>query len=383
MKTITVLTATRAEYGLLKNVIRALQNTGKFAVKVVVTGMHLSDKFGYTVSEIESDGIQIDARIPILDMDNGASGISKTMGNALIRFADYFEGSSTDAILVLGDRYETMAVCIAAMNKNIPIIHLYGGEITEGAIDDAIRHGITKMSYLHLTSTDEYRKRVIQLGEDPERVYTVGAIGVENALKYEKMSLMQLSDSIGFDLSGDFAIVTYHPVTLDNNSADKDVEELLNALDEIESMKYIITKSNADKNGVAINEILEKFAEKRDNVLFIDSLGMTRYMNALSYAKMVIGNSSSGIIEAPSFHIPTVNIGDRQKGRIRAGSVIDCSTDSKSIVKAMQEAKTMDCSSIINPYGDGNAISKIVNAIDKLFEKEIDLKKHFYDIAVD
>lgn len=383
MKSIAILTATRAEYGLLSPIIKALIQTGEYDIRVLVTGAHLSEKYGMTYKEIELDGIHIDAKIPILSEGDAPVDISRTMGNAMIGFGEYFSKGANrpDALMVLGDRYETLAVCCTAMNERIPIIHLYGGETTEGAIDEAIRHAITKLSYLHLTSTDEYRRRVIQLGESPDRVYTVGAIGVENALKVELLNREELAQSIDFDLGEKFAMVTFHPVTLENASAKKQCEELLAALDKCENLRFVITKANADTNGQIINEMLETYAKNRENVCLVDSLGVKRYLSALNEAVMVIGNSSSGLIEAPSFHIATVNIGDRQKGRLKAKSVIDCEPLCDDILNAIKKAGNMDCGEVINPYGDGNTTNKIINMINqKIVKQKIEIKKEFYDL---
>lgn len=383
MKTITVLTATRAEYGLLYPVIMALKDTGKFDVKVAVTGAHLSPEFGLTYKEIEKDGIEIDRKIEILLSADTPSAISKSMGMAMIGFADYFAEHRPDALLVLGDRYETLAVCCAAMNEQIPIIHLYGGETTEGAVDEAIRHAITKLSYLHLTSTEEYRKRVIQLGEDPHRVFTVGAVGVENALKHNFLSKSELEESLEFKLDAPYGVITFHPVTLEGRNAGEQCEELLKALDAYPDMKFIITKANADADGRIINKMFDEYAQLHENIKVFESLGLVRYLSAVKYADMVIGNSSSGLIEVPSFHIPTVNIGDRQKGRLKAESVIDCEPVKESICEAINRAVSFGADDVFrnieNPYGDGETTEKICSAIIKIFSDGINLKKKFYD----
>lgn len=384
MKRITVLTATRAEYGLLSPIIHALIKTKEYDVRVVATGAHLSPEFGLTYKEIEADGINIDRKLEILMSADTPSSISKGMGLAMISFADYFLQRRPDALLVLGDRYETLAVCCAAMNERIPIIHLYGGETTEGAIDEAVRHAITKMSYLHLTSTDEYRKRVIQLGEDPSRVYTVGAVGVENALNQPLLSKKELEASLNIRLNRPYAVVTFHPVTLEGCSAEKQCKELLAALDEHLNMQFIITKANADTNGRIINKLFEEYAQKHNNVTVYNSLGVVRYLSAVKYASMVIGNSSSGLIEVPSFHIPTVNIGDRQRGRLKADSIVDCAPLKEEISNAITKAKSEEmrkfASITTNPYGDGKTTDKILLAIKQIFQNGIDLKKKFYDI---
>lgn len=386
MKSITVLTATRAEYGLLSPIIHALKACGSFEVRVVVTGAHLSPEFGLTYREIEKEGIEIDRKIEILLSSDTPSAISKSMGMALIGFADYFAERRPDALVVLGDRYETLAVCCAAMNARIPIIHLYGGETTEGAVDEVIRHAITKLSYLHLTSTEEYRKRVIQLGESPDRVFTVGAIGIENALKKKLLSKQELADSLGLALERPYAVITFHPVTLENNSAKQQCRELLKALDMHPEMDYIITKANADADGRIINKMLDDYSLTHDNVSVYESLGAVRYLSAVKSACMAIGNSSSGLLEVPSFKIPTVNIGDRQKGRLKAASVIDCGPKAEEISRSIERAQTIEfreiCETVTNPYGDGDTSEKVVNAIETMMSSEIDLKKKFYDINI-
>lgn len=386
MKKIAVITATRAEYGLLRPIIMKLEQCDDFTVEVVATGAHLSPEFGLTYKEIESDGIKIAKKIEILLSSDTAVSISKSMGLAMISFAEYFDESKPDAVVVLGDRYETLAVCCAAMNARVPIVHLYGGETTEGAIDEAVRHAITKMSYLHFTSTEPYRKRVIQLGENPSRVYCVGAVGIENALNVPLMSEKELSESVGMELHGDYAVLTFHPVTLEGNAAREQFAQLLKALDANRDMKFIITKANADANGRIINQMIDEYAAQNDNVVAFQSLGMRRYLSALKYCKMVIGNSSSGLLEVPTFKVPTVNIGDRQKGRIQAQSVINCEPDFDSICKAIEKARSEEfkktLADVVNPYGDGKTSDKIVAVMkEKLSDfKSGDLKKKFYDI---
>lgn len=385
-KRICILTATRAEYGLLKPIMVKLNNIPELDVKIAVTGMHLSQEFGLTYREIEDDNLIIDRKIDIqLDSASHVS-VSKSMGVALISFAEYFYEIKPDMLLVLGDRYETLAVCCAAMNAGIPIAHLYGGETTEGAVDESIRHSITKMSYLHFTSTEEYRKRVIQLGEEPDRVYTVGAMGIENIMNIKPLSIRELEEFLGMSLSGPYAVVTFHPVTLEHNTVREQFASLLQACDNHMELKYIFTKSNADVHGETINTMLEDYAKNRENVRAVTSLGMERYLSALNYASLVIGNSSSGLIEAPSFHIPTVNIGDRQRGRLMAESVISCEANteeiSNAITRALSDEFRQRISGIKNPYGDGNTSDKVIKIIyDYLFVKEIDLKKRFYNIT--
>jgi GDP/UDP-N,N'-diacetylbacillosamine 2-epimerase (hydrolysing) len=386
-KKISILTANRAEYGLLKPVIEMLQEVSDFDVRVVATGAHLSPEFGLTFKEIENDGILIDEKIEVLLSSDTPAAISKSMGLTMISFADYFERLKPDMLIVLGDRYETLAVSTAAMNQRIPIAHLYGGEKTEGAVDDSIRHAITKMSYLHFTSTEEYRNRVIQLGEQPDRVLSVGAIGIENILKEKLMSKTELEADIDFKLDKPYAMITFHPVTLENNNSAEQFQALLDVCKLYNDMKFIFTKSNADAHGRIINRMIDEFIEEHDHAVAFISLGTTRYLSALKYCTMVIGNSSSGLVEAPSFGIPTVNIGDRQKGRLQAESVINCEPKKEDIKQAVALSLTSEfmkrARKAVNPYGDGNTSDKIVDTIkDFVLNEKINLKKKFYDCEV-
>lgn len=387
MKKICILTATRAEYGLLKPIIIKLMGVSEFDVRVVVTGAHLSPEFGLTYKEIEDDGIKIDKKIEILLSSDTPTSISKSMGLAMVSFADYFEELMPDMLLVLGDRYETLAVSCVAMNQRIPIAHLYGGEITEGAVDESIRHAITKLGYLHFTSTEEYRNRVIQLGENPDRVFCVGAIGIENILNEKLLSKGELEYSIDFKLDKPYAVVTFHPVTLENSSAEEQFQELLTACKQFKDMKFIFTKANADTDGRIINRMIDNFVKENKNTVAFTSLGMQRYLSALKYCSMVIGNSSSGLLEAPSFGIPTINIGDRQKGRLQADSIINCEPILSEILEAIEKASSDEfldkVKETINPYGDGNTSVKVVNIVKKFtLEKSINLKKQFFDIPI-
>ncbi|EJZ44343.1 UDP-N-acetyl-D-glucosamine 2-epimerase, UDP-hydrolysing [Peptoanaerobacter stomatis] len=386
-KIISVLTATRAEYGLLKPLIKKLSKIGEFDIRIVATGMHLSQEFGLTYKEIEQDGFIIDKKIEILLSSDTSSSVSKSMGLAMISFADYFSSLKPNLLIVLGDRYETLAVSLVAMNEKIPIAHLYGGEKTEGAIDDVIRHSITKLSYLHFTSTDEYRKRVIQLGEHPNRVFNVGALGIENILNEKLLTKKELEVSLNISLDKKYAIATFHPVTLEDKTAKAQITNLLDVCSEYENINFIFTKSNADANGRMINKILDEYEKKTDNIYVFTSLGMLRYLSALKYCSFVIGNSSSGLLEAPTFKIPTINIGDRQKGRQKASSIIDCLPDKSSIQKAIDRATENEFIDIskntVNPYGDGNSSDKIIKILKKYMLREnIDLKKSFYDCEV-
>jgi GDP/UDP-N,N'-diacetylbacillosamine 2-epimerase (hydrolysing) len=381
---ICILTATRAEYGLLKPVIKELLSDRAFLVNVAVTGMHLSPEFGSTYKDIENDGIDITVKIPILLSDDTPAGISKTMALAIQGFADYFSINRPDILLVLGDRYETLAVCCAAFNARIPIIHLYGGETTEGAADEAYRHAITKMSCLHLTSTEQYRKRVIQMGEMPNRAVVVGAVGIDNILSEKLLERRELEKSLNVKLDRKYAAVTFHPVTLENQSAGQQIEELLRVTEYFHDTNFIFTEANADADGRVINKSIREFAATHDNVYVFTSLGSVRYLSLLKHSVMVIGNSSSGLLEAPSLGIPTVNIGDRQRGRLQADSVINCRPIYDDILNAVQTALSQDfqlkAKRTLNPYGDGHATDRITRAIRNLTEEGINLKKKFYDI---
>ena len=308
------------------------------------------------------------------------------MAMALKGFGEYFNNNKLDLLIVLGDRYETLAVCIAAMNESIPIAHIHGGEITEGAIDDAIRHSITKMSQLHFTSTEMYRKRVIQLGEQPDRVFNVGALAVENIMNTRFISKEKLGKELGIDLSKKYGVVTYHPVTLEKNSGIEQVDELLSALDSFPDMSFIITKSNADAGGNIINNKLDEYGRKHANVVVVTSLGVVRYLSAVKEASVVIGNSSSGIIEAPCLHVPTVNIGDRQKGRYMPESVICCEAKVNEITESIRNVISLEyidnIENMINPFGEGKTSEKIVNVLKNQFDMENinNMEKKFYDI---
>jgi GDP/UDP-N,N'-diacetylbacillosamine 2-epimerase (hydrolysing) len=304
-------------------------------------------------------------------------------------FGEYFEKNRLDLLIVLGDRYETLAVCIAAMNAEIPMAHIHGGEATEGLIDEAVRHSITKMSQLHFVTTDVYRKRVIQMGEHPDRVFNVGALGAENTKNTDFISCEDLGKDLGIDLSGEYAVVTFHPVTLEENSGVEQVDRLMEAMDAFPQMKYIITKANADAGGRRINMRIDDYAASHDNVVAVTSLGVRRYLSAVKGSVVVIGNSSSGIMEAPCLHVPTVNIGDRQKGRLMPDSVLCCEPDTQEIIKTIKKAVSHDFREAVrnmtNPFGDGNTSARISDIIRKSFETQgrIPVMKAFYDIEVD
>ena len=386
MKRIGIMTGTRAEYGLLKPLMQEINKDNDLELYLIVSGMHLSPEFGMTYKEIEEDGFQINAKVEMLLSSDSPVGISKSIGLGIIGFADEFQRADLDMLILLGDRYEALSAAICAMVMRIPIAHLHGGELTEGAIDEGIRHSITKMSYLHFTSTEEYRRRVIQLGENPERVFCVGAIGVENIKKINLMTKEELERSIHFEIDENTVIVTYHPVTLENNTVEEQFLNLLEVLDRNPKIRMIFTKANADTNGRIVNELIDKYAaQNSERACAFVSLGQKRYLSALKYCRIVIGNSSSGIIEAPSFGKPIINIGDRQKGRICADSVINCGYTQQEIQQAMETALTEEfenkARNCRNPYEKENTAANIISVIkDYLLNDKIKLKKGFYDI---
>lgn len=385
MNKVCVVTGSRAEYGLLKPLITKINNDEDIKLQLVVTGMHVSPEFGLTYREIEQDGFQITEKNEMLLSSDTPNGITKSIGLGIIGFADIFTRIMPDIVIVLGDRYEIFAAATAAMIHRIPIAHIHGGELTEGAIDDAIRHSLTKMSTLHFTSTEAYRKRVIQLGEQPEYVFNVGALGVENIKTQKLLEKQELSKSIGFSLDSPYVLVTFHPVTLENNTAESQFQNLLEAIDIFKKYHIIFTKANADTDGRIINKKIDEYVGKnKDRAIAVTSLGMVRYLSALKYCEIVIGNSSSGIIEAPSFKVPTVNIGDRQTGRIKAVSVIDCGNEVSDIVEAIDGAKILKkqdkLKDMKNPYEGKGTSAAIVLNIKKYIEQIKSVKKQFYDI---
>ena len=383
---ICIITGTRAEYGLLYWLMKEIEDDAELELQLLVTGMHLSPEFGLTYKEIEKD-FKIDRKIEMLLSSDTAVGISKSMGLAQIGFADAYDALQPDIIIVLGDRYEIFSAVSSAMIARIPIAHLHGGETTEGAFDESIRHSITKMSHLHFTATDEYRKRVIQLGEHPSRVYNVGGLGIDNIKKLQLLSKEDFEKSIDFNLNKKNIIVTFHPVTLENNSAEKQFKNLLDAIDTLEDTHIIFTKANSDTDGRVINRMIDEYVSKNSHKsVAFTSLGQLRYLSALQYVDAVVGNSSSGLIEAPSFKIATLDIGDRQKGRIKASSVVEVSDSKADIVDGLEKIYSTEfqekLKNVMNPYGNGGASKKIKQIIKEVDLKNI-LKKSFYDIGFD
>lgn len=384
MKKIIIITSTRAEYGLLSSVIKKLKNCIDVEVLVVATGTHLSAEYGMTVREIENDGVQVDAKIDILCPLDSPVGISKTMACAIEKFSHYFDMVRPDAVMILGDRYEMLAIASAALNARIPILHIHGGEATEGAADEYIRNAITKLSYLHFASTEPYRQRIIQMGEHPERVYNVGALGVENCLNEKLYSREELASDVKCDLSR-YAVLTFHPVTMENCTAQEQIKTLMEVISQHSDITFICTKANSDQGGRSINKCIAEYANTYSNIRLYDSLGMRRYLSAVKYAEFVIGNSSSGIIEVPSFGVATVNIGDRQKGRIQAESIVNCEARYESIEHAVNQVLKSEfrerISTVVNPYEQAGTSDRIVSITETFLKNDKrDFKKRFYDI---
>lgn len=382
---ICVVTGTRAEYGLLYWLMKEIEADKDLELQIIVTGMHLSPEFGLTYKEIEKE-FKIDKKIEMLLSSDTSIGISKSMGLAQIGFAEAYEELKPDLVVVLGDRYEIFSAASAAMIARILIAHLHGGETTEGAFDESIRHSITKMSHLHFTAAEEYKNRVIQLGEHPSRVFNVGGMGIENIKRLKLLSKEEFEASIDFKLNKKNLLVTFHPVTLESSTAKEQFEELLNAIDELQDTNIIFTKANSDTDGRVINQMIDEYVSTHNiKSIGFTSLGQLRYLSALQFVDAVVGNSSSGLLEAPTFKIGTINIGDRQKGRIMADSVICCNTckdDIKeSFIKLYSEEFQKRVENIRNPYGNGRA-SENIKEIIKSFNLDNVLKKSFYNIKV-
>lgn len=384
MRNICVITGTRAEFGLLRPLIALIAKDEELQLQLIATGMHLSPEFGYTLDEIIAAGFVVDKKVECLLSSDTAVGVSKTIALAISGFADAFEALQPDLVLVLGDRTEILGAVIAAGIANIPIAHLHGGETTEGAYDEAIRHSITKFSHLHFTSTEAYRKRVIQLGEQPEMVFNVGAIGLDAVKKLKLLNKEEFENSIGFKLKKRNVLITYHPVTLEKEAPIETFENILTALDELTDTGLIFTHANSDKNGRVINKMITEYVDThKEKAVAFKSLGQLRYLSALQFVDFVIGNSSSGILEVPAFCIPTINIGDRQKGRICNESVINSNNSLEDIEKSITFALDKQFRETIQQqemlYGNGTAAEKILKVIKE--HPVIPLKKSFYDIS--
>ena len=384
MRKICVITGSRAEYGLLSGLMAAIKSDYELHLQIIATNMHLSPEFGLTYKEIEQDGFVIDKKVEMLLSSDTSNGTTKSVGLATIGFADAYEDLKPDLIVVLGDRYEILAAVTAALFYKIPVAHLHGGEITEGAYDDSIRHAITKLSHLHFTSTAAYRQRVIQLGENPERVFYVGALGIENIKNTKLLSKADLEECLGFTLGYKSLLVTYHPVTLEKETAKQQCENLLTVLAELTDYNIIFTLPNSDTDGSVIMQLIKDFVSihKERSVAFA-SMGKVRYLSALKYVTAVIGNSSSGIIEVPSFGIPTLNIGDRQKGRIAATSVNHCGSSINEIKSGVElvlsEKSQQEAKKTVNTYQKENTTANILNVL-KDFSLDNLIQKSFYNI---
>ncbi|HUX91580.1 MAG TPA: UDP-N-acetylglucosamine 2-epimerase [Gallionellaceae bacterium] len=382
---ICVITGTRAEYGLLRWVMQGIKDDHELTLQIIATGMHLSPEFGLTYREIEQDGFQIDRKVEMLTSSDTSVGIAKSMGLGLIGMADALNELKPDLIIVLGDRFEIFAAVAAALVARIPVAHLHGGETTEGAFDEALRHSITKMSQLHFVAAEEYRQRVIQLGEQPERVFLVGGLGIDNIKRLKLLSRAELEESLGFKLGEKNQLITFHPVTLETATAADQMAELLAALAELKETQLIFTLPNADTDGRNMTKMVEQFVAQHSNARAYISLGQLRYLSCIAHVDGVVGNSSSGLLEAPSFRKGTINIGDRQRGRLQAASVINCEPTHKSIAAAVETLYSADfqagLSQVRNPYGEGGASEKIVETI-RHYSIDGIAKKAFYDLPI-
>jgi UDP-hydrolysing UDP-N-acetyl-D-glucosamine 2-epimerase len=376
---VCVVTGTRAEYGLLYPIMKKIQSSQKLELQLVVSTMHLSSEFGLTYKQIESDGFKIDQKIENLLSADTKSAIVKSMGMANILLSDTFNRLKPDIVLILGDRYEALSTATSALLMNIPIAHIHGGEITEDAVDEQIRHAITKMSYLHFVSTSEYKKRVIQMGESKERVFNTGAPGIDNIMNLNLLPKDSLEKELNWSFKKKSVLFTYHPVTLENSNISKDIENILNTL-ESKNINILFTYANADDNGRIINQKIEQFcATNPKRFKVVKSLGQLRYLSAMKYVDFLIGNTSSGIIEAASFKKPVINIGNRQKGRLQSNNVINCTISKldNAIDKATSDTFIKSCQNVKNIYGNGNASEKIVEVLENI---HLSVVKKFIDM---
>ena len=363
--------------------MQGIKGDRELVLQVIATGMHLSPEFGLTYKEIEKDGFQINHRVEMLMSSDTPVGVAKSMGVGLIGFADALSDLSPDLLVVLGDRFEIFAAAAAALIARIPIAHVHGGETTEGAFDEALRHSITKMSHLHFVAAEDYRRRVIQLGEHPDRVFLVGGLGIDNIKRQTLLSRDEFEDAIGFKLGKRNLLITFHPVTLERATSSGQMGELLAALELLEDTHLIFTMPNADTGSRVLFEMISQFAANRTNARVFTSLGQLLYLSCVAHVDGVVGNSSSGLTEVPSFHKGTVNIGDRQRGRLKADSVIDCDPNRRSILTAIQRLYSPEFQRIVkktkNPYGEGGASERIVHVLQTASLNEL-IKKPFHDL---
>lgn len=380
---VCVITGTRAEYGLLRWVMQGIKDEPDLTLQVIATGMHLSPEFGLTYREIENDGVQIDRKVEMLTSSDTSVGIAKSMGLGLIGFSDALNELKPDLIVVLGDRFEIFSAVSAALVARIPVAHLHGGETTEGAFDEAFRHAITKMSHLHFVAAEEYRQRVIQLGEQPDRVFLVGGFGIDNIKRLKLLDRAALEASLGFNFGSKNLLITYHPVTLENSTAVEQMAELLHAMAELADTKLIFTMPNADTDGRVLIQMINDFVAQHSNARAYTTLGQLRYLSCIALVDGVVGNSSSGLLEVPSFKKGTVNVGDRQRGRLQAGSVINCEPTRQGIATAMEKLYSTEfqsgLSEVLNPYGDGGASERVVSVLKQAALNDV-VKKRFHDL---
>lgn len=383
---VCVVTGTRADYGLLRWIMQGIRETRGLELQIIATGMHLSPKFGYTYREIEQDGFHIDRKVDILLSSDDGVGLAKAMGLCLIGFGDALQQLVPDLLLVLGDRFEIFSAAAAAMVARVPIAHLHGGETSQGVFDESIRHSITKMSHLHFVASEEYRRRVIQLGEQPERVFKVGGLGIDSIRKLKLLDRSSLEEELGIKFAARNLLVTFHAVTLEKSTAVDQMNEVLAALETLEDTLIIFTMPNADSSSYELFSLIDNFVARHKNACSFISLGQLRYLSCLKEMDAVVGNSSSGLIEAPSLGIGTINIGDRQRGRLKASSVIECEPDRTSIASALDELYSLNFQKMLknvkNPYGNGGASKKVVERL-LAFPIEDVLKKKFFDLPRD
>jgi UDP-hydrolysing UDP-N-acetyl-D-glucosamine 2-epimerase len=377
---VCVVTGSRADYGLLFWVMKCIQDDPDMTLQVAVTGMHLSPEFGQTVRFVEADGFPIAARVDSLLPGDSVTAVTKSIGRGVIGFADALEQLQPDLLVLLGDRFEIFAAAQAALVARIPVAHIAGGDVTEGAFDDAIRHSITKMSHLHFVTNAAAESRVRQLGEDPRFIFNFGSPGLDALARTHLLTRPEVEAAIGFQFKTHNLLVTFHPATLDAVSSFTQLSELLRALDTLgPGFGVIFTKSNADTEGLTLNRMIGGYVESRPNCRLFDSLGQQKYLSVMNQVDVLVGNSSSGLYEAPSLHKPTVNIGDRQKGRLRAASVLDCEPRADAIERGIRAALRLDCSAVKNPYGDGDSAPRIVAALKAVADPRALVRKEFVD----
>ena len=379
---IAVVTGTRADYGILKPVIREVQQSPHLNLQLLVTGAHLEDRFGFTAHEIEQNGFAIHKKLPIdLSSDNEVS-VTKSMGRAMMAFAEVYAESRPDIILLLGDRFEIFAATTAALIARIPVAHLAGGDVTEGAIDEAMRHSITKMAHLHFVTNAKSAKRVMQLGENPSHIFNVGNPSLDEIKNMTFLTKDEIGSKIKFDFREKNFLITFHPETIERNKAKEHIKEMLAALKNYPDVGLVFTMPNADPEGAVIAREIEKFVQENKNAASYDSLGHNLYFNVMKVVDLVIGNSSSGLLEAPSFNLPCVNIGNRQVGRMQSALTLQVNIDREAIIRSIDKAMAMERKEIENPYGDGKSAKRIVSILNNIKQPQNLLKKKFFDMEV-